>query len=373
MKKTITLNIEELAPLASGLARHNKKIIFADYTIPGEKILATITEEHKDYSRAKAIEILEPSPYRTKPQCPHYTICKGCNMQHITYPQQTEYKKKWLKKLLEDKGLKEIPDIQSITSSPYHYRNRFQIHIEDKKAGYRNKEGRHIAITQCPILQRPADKVFSEDFSHITDKKRLSLFCRSNKIYGLSNTEEFIVSLNNKRYYGRTDLFFQSNIEVLEKLLAWLGEKTRDIAAGSVWDLYAGSGLFSSLFAERAKDLKLVEAVSDSLALAEKQLGSSAGYYAMPVEDFFSYPAAAKKPDVIIADPPRSGMSKTARKELAATASPVMIYISCNPASFARDAAFLLDKGRYRLKELVMCDFYPQTHHAEFAALMLRE
>ncbi|MEM5947930.1 TRAM domain-containing protein [Spirochaetia bacterium 38H-sp] len=372
MQNTVELTIEELAPLARGISRHEGKIIFTDYTLPGEKVLAVIKEEHKDYATAELIEIITGSAHRVKPHCPHYGICKGCNMQHIEYQHALEYKKNWLRKLLTDNKLTDIPHIETISSSPYGYRNRFQIHIENKKPGYRKKDGRHFPINQCPILNQAAAPIFSDDFSDIPNKKRLNLFCHNNRLYGRKGAEDFSVTMANRTYYGRTDLFFQSNTEVLEKLIQWIEEKTENMSPLSVWDLYSGSGLFSSLFADRAESVKLVEEVTESLALAERQLGKKANYYAMTVEEFFSYPAASKPPDLIILDPPRSGISKSARKSIIKTASPTLLYISCNPASFARDAAQLIRHSGYRIKDIVLCDFYPQTHHAEIASILQR-
>lgn len=389
------------------IAKLNGKNVFIPFAIPGEKLEIEITEQHRDYDLASITKILEPSPKRIVPACPHYYKCGGCNMMHIDEKSQIEFRKEILKDCFERNGIN-VPEIQTVSGNNLGYRARFQLN----NGGLSEKgSNRIIPITECKIAERAVNDWLKNNPVERRPKGRCHLFCSEKVVssggitginYAVSEEQQFKtddfqklkkknknIKQAKKRYSG-TQLsaqdivtvklldknvsfdvrgFFQSNLEVLEKSI---NEVCRNLAGNSVLDMYAGCGTFSVFLADYFKKVTLVEHNRDALVFAEQNLaGKPHESYGLSGEKWIETNKDAYF-DAVVIDPPRSGMERGVREYLKKSGISQIRSVSCDPTTHARDIADLLKAG-YKLERLYLLDFYPNTSHIESLAVLEKE
>ena len=405
----------------------NGKTIFVPYALPGEKLAVEIVEERRDYCTARIVEILTPSPHRVAPFCPLYGKCGGCNMQHCDTAYQTELRAS----ILADTFAREfasdgftVPTVEVISGSPVSYRSRFQFH----NGGLMEKASNNvIPLENCPCAvpevnawleatpesQRPKGRVhvFASDricsipngspkiiiaeepeveqdmksgkkqpqgkrkvmqrFAGTAPKPQnnctvaLSCAMHGNSDSGSNSTKQITFDVQG---------FFQSNMEVLEKTIPYV---TGSLLGTNALDMYSGAGTFSVFLADSFQNVTLVEHNRDALVYAEQNLvGKKHDSYGVSGEKWVTEHAAScisrNGPyDAVVVDPPRSGMEKAVCQWLRSSEIPQIRSVSCDSATHARDAKFLLRAG-YHLDRLFLLDFYPQTCHIESLAWFTR-
>lgn len=413
---TLTIITEKMVFGGDCIAKIDGKTIFVPYAIPGEKLEVEIVRENRDYSVAKIIKILEPSPHRVQPFCKYYGLCGGCNMQHISNEHQQQLRASILADAFKREDL-EIPEIQIISGDPMGYRTRFQFH----NGGMMQKRTNEIVaidncpcataeinhyLTEVPPTERPegrihvfgTDKIVSipEGYDKliiadetIAEKKAASKAMREGrgkkangkKIKKIRPRFEGTVSVQNnlctvaisdKNISFDVQGFFQSNLQVLEKTVPKIVE---GLQGKNVLDMYAGCGTFSVFLADRFEKVTLVEHNRDALVYAEQNLaGKRHESFGLSGETWVKYHAqncidANGSFDAVVIDPPRSGMEKNVCQWLSKSDIPQVRSMSCDIATHARDIKFLV-RGGYKLKELYLLDFYPQTGHIESLAIL---
>lgn len=399
---THTIITEKMTFGGDCIAKIDKKTVFIPYAIPGEKLKIQITEEKRDYCRAKIVEILEKSPHRVEPVCPLYEKCGGCNLMHIDYEEQKNLKKQILKDLFLYNKITP-PEIEVISGEPFGYRNRFQLtngSLSEKKSN------NLISVENCPIAVKEINDYLKETPVNNRPKNRCHIFAGKELIENpLTNKKIYIaeqeeiknqsVKIKNKnikqikkRYSGTMisnentatvnilgknisfDVrgFFQSNLGVLEKTI---NEVTKFLSGENVLDMYSGCGTFSVFLKDKFEKVTLVEHNRDALVLAEKNLAgckhesfglSGEKWAAMQTKNDFN---------AVVIDPPRSGIEKSVLNYLCRSEIPVIRSVSCDPATHARDAKALINAG-YELEKLYLLDFYPQSSHIESLAWFLK-
>ncbi len=399
---THTIITEKMTFGGDCIAKIDKKTVFIPYAIPGEKFKIQITEEKRDYCRAKIVEILEKSPHRVEPICPLYEKCGGCNLMHIDYEEQKNLKKQILKDLFLYNKITP-PEIEVISGEPFGYRNRFQLtngSLSEKKSN------NLISVENCPIAVKEINDYLKETPVNKRPKNRCHIFAGKELIENpLTNKKIYIaeqeeiknqsIKIKNKnikqikkRYSGTMisnentatvnilgknisfDVrgFFQSNLSVLEKTI---NEVTKFLSGENVLDMYSGCGTFSVFLKDKFEKVTLVEHNRDALVLAEKNLAgckhesfglSGEKWAAMQTKNDFN---------AVVIDPPRSGIEKSVLNYLCHSEIPVIRSVSCDPATHARDAKALIDAG-YELEKLYLLDFYPQSSHIESLAWFLK-
>lgn len=399
------------------IAKIDGKTVFVPYAIPGEKLEVEIEKENRDYSVAKIVNILEPSPKRVEPFCKYYGVCGGCNMQHIS----DDYQKELRKSILEDAFIREdvdFPEVKVISASPTAYRTRFQFH----DGGMMQKLSNSIVpIENCPCASKEINKYLSEIPFEQRPRGRIHVF-GSEKIVSIPDDYDKIIvaddSLAQKRisekksrpqagkrvngkkikqirprFEGTVSVpvnactvrlcgkdiafdvqgFFQSNLDVLEETIPKI---TEGLGGKNVLDMYAGCGTFSVFLADLFENVVLVEHNRDALVFAEQNLaGKKHESFGLSGETWTKYHAQTFVErngafDAAVVDPPRSGMEKSVRKWLSESGIPSIRSLSCDIATQARDVKFLVRNGGYKLKELYLLDFYPQTGHIESLAVL---
>jgi 23S rRNA (uracil1939-C5)-methyltransferase len=375
-----TLRIEKLVYGGDGLARSDAGVVLAPFVLPGELVHADVTRAKNDLLRATVVEIAEPAPGRIAPLCPYFSRCGGCQYQHAPYEFQVEAKRSILREVLRRTGKIEFDgDIPAVAGEPWGYRNRTQLHIEKGEIGY-FEAGSHrlCAIERCPISSpklNEAIATLSRDLPrHLHFRARLELFTNETDIQvhlldpvpytartlfdalgptGAIEYGEFRVSRNS---------FFQVNRFLGEKLVEKvLGDTTGETAL----DLYAGVGLFSLALARRFGSVTAVE----SGVSAHRDLEFNAARASVKIdarranaEDYLA--SLDRAPDLMVLDPPRSGLGRPLVRELLRLKAREAVIVSCDPSTLARDLRPLIDGG-YKIQSITLVDLFPQTYHLE--------
>lgn len=379
------LQIEKLVHGGLGLARIDGQVILVEQVLPGEIVEGEIISQNSGILTATPKTIIQSSSFRQKPPCQYYPQCGGCDWQFIEYSKQVVLKEQIVWECFYRLGkFQAIPDIELYPSPLWHYRIRAQLHIctLHKALGFmRRNSNKVIAIKTCPILDSQINDLLGKQeaiFAKIPKlTKRIQIITGENSVHAsrpiipgfTSHSTKIVVNDKSLKVEGRS--FFQANKFMLEKLSQWARNW---IGGETLIDLYGGVGFFSVLLGKMFSNGILVEKEHAQVQLAKENLRSNHITNFMTktdsVESYLRIEKANKlKADWIIIDPPRSGLSKTVRKGLAHFCPPNLLYYSCDPATLARDSAFLVNHCHYVLKKIALFDLYPQTHHIETAVL----
>ena len=377
-----TARIERIATRGAGVARLEGKSIFLELTAGGDLVRFRIKKDHRNWAEGELLEILAPSPQRTEPACPYYGFCGGCSLQHINYEAQIEAKTAILADSYIRIGGIQAPGIRLRKGRPFEYRNRVQFHRADgNRPGFKERKSSHlVAINDCPIADSGIRNALRKaSIEPPPGKERFTVYSLKNTFLCEGGTERGQVSLLGKDLVMDTGVFFQSNAAMLELLITDLmaaatgADRNLPLA-----DVYCGIGTFASFLGSENSfgcgfpEIDLVEENQAALSLAAKniQAGKKTNYISMNVTEWVKT-IGKKTWGFMVLDPPRNGLSVPLRDYLAHKGPALLAYVSCDPATLARDSRSLTDGG-YRLTELYMYDFYPQTAHIESLAIFHR-
>ncbi|UTC66388.1 MULTISPECIES: class I SAM-dependent RNA methyltransferase [unclassified Treponema] len=363
------------------------KTVFVPYSLPDEVLEISIVKEHKNYTEGKIEKILESSPHRVEPKCPHFYACGGCNLQTADDGYQHLLRKSMALEAL-DRALssnfnstigksktenpffeKSILENSIFVSGPdWEYRSRFQFYV-DKDGSLSLKENKNsdsVKIKDCPVAVPAIRNLLKSDLKEYAPNSRIHIFSDGEKIFTEKNAKDCEVGLAGKRIKFNPLGFFQSNLKMTEKLINTIFEHSR--ISGRVLDFYSGVGTFSLFAYDKAKEIHLVEHNKHALSYAKENFKinkeSKIFYHNLDGKNWAKTKESKLKFDTVFIDPPRSGIDKEALSWLCSSGTCQIFYISCDPVTFARDTAKLLLSG-YKLEQHFLFDFYPQTHHIE--------
>jgi 23S rRNA (uracil1939-C5)-methyltransferase len=355
--RVVDLKIEDIAFGGKGVGREQGKAVFVPYTIEGELVSAEIVREKKQFSEAELVEVKEGSPYRVTPECPYFGQCGGCVYQHIGYEHQLAIKWRQVRDVLQRIGkLRDIPLRPIIPSpKPYGYRNRITVHAQDGVIGF-----------------------FRRDSHRLIDVERCSISCDD------VNRELMDLRGRNPRdghYTLRTSssrrVFSQTNDKVadaLRDLIVDLVSPNQDLLI----DAYCGAGFFAKALLDNFERVVGIDWDRFAIAAANESATEKETYIAGDVEEEL---ARREQSSVIesdlqllgnphsltlIIDPPAIGLSKNVRHAILDLAPTTLIYVSCNPATLARDLKELHQK--FTLNSVTPLDMFPQTAEIEAVA-----
>lgn len=374
MPTEATLTIEKLVYGGDGLARLDGKVILVPYVLPGEVVRAEIDRLKNDLFRGKVLELITPSPSRVAPGCPYFQRCGGCQYQHIDYSIQVEQKRAILREVLQRVGKIEVAgEIDVVAGDPWQYRNRIQLHIDRGQVGY-FEHGSHrlCPIDHCPIASPALNNVIPKLNAQVT--ATVELFTNETEVQvnvldrvprsALTALQAVGVSgpIEYAGFQVSRNSFFQVNRFLIDRLLeVALSGSQGDLAL----DLYAGVGLFAVGLAERFKQVIAVESSRSAFSDLEHNLQTRGLPITAENNTTEEYLATYEAhPDLILADPPRSGLGKHVVVELLRIRAPRLTIISCDPATLARDLQGLLAEA-YRIEKITLVDLFPQTFHIE--------
>ena len=351
MTERLQLTIGDIAFGGKGVARHEGKVFFVPFTAPGDVVTVQVTREKKKFAEAELISVDVPSPDRVEAPCPYFGRCGGCSYQHLAYSRQLAVKSQQVEQTLRRVGrFAEVPMRPIIPApDPYGYRNRIRVHVAGGVAGFFAHDAHSIVdIEQCAIASPEVNRALRRLRSSVVRDGDYSL-----------------------RASGGGPYFEQTNAAVAGKLLQLLESLVRRGQALLV-DSYCGAGFFARRLAPLfehvigiEENLEAVERARSDAAPHERYVG---GNVAELLGDLLAAHDAART--TVILDPPATGLAARI-VDLLLGARPVeVLYVSCNPATLARDLAGLA--GAYTLSSVTPLDMFPQTAEIEVVAHLVR-
>lgn len=407
MGKRFELHLTDMAHGGDALGRHEGKVIFVPYAIPGEKALVEIIEDKGRYARGRLVEILSPSPQRVAPPCPYFGPgrCGGCQWQHIAYQAQLEFKAAVVGDQLARLG--RLPDVtvkRPIPSlSPWQYRNHVQFSVgDDGRLGFVATDGRRVETVEvCYLLHPLLDELSAALDLELPGLARLSLRAGVNTgdlmmIFetnddlppalesdlpvscvlllsdgtpvNLIGSNHIIEVVSGRSFHISATSFFQINTAAAEELVRVVGEYLAPAGDETLLDAYCGVGTFALSLADKVGQVIGIEEAAGAVADARLNAAEmdNVEFIEGGVEAIL--PRLDRPIDLAVLDPPRQGCKPEALAALIELAPCRIVYVSCDPATLARDARKLTDGG-YQLVEVQPVDMFPQTYHIESAAL----
>jgi len=375
MIETLTLKIEKVVAGGQGMARHEGRVVFVPGVLPGEEVDVDVVEAKKDFAKAELKEVIVPSPDRVTPPCSLSGVCGGCDWLHIDPVAQAKLKIEIVRDTLRRIGGFEWPDLRIETGSPLGYRNRLQLHTGNSSVGFLERRGHgFVPVKQCPVAHPSFAPLFEKGCAPRAPERFhafATIDAEGNPVLWRDDEQpgaEVRVTILGQDLSFPVNGFFQSNLEMLEKLIPFVLE---GLSGQKVFDLYSGVGLFGVFLRNNFKRVVSVESSREALKFARKNIGTGdfafiTGQLELLVSESDS-PLWWEEPDAIVVDPPREGLDPRVCTWLKSKSVPKLVYVSCNPVTLARDLKNLLT-GPYVLDELRLFDFYPMTSHIEAVA-----
>jgi len=363
----VELEINDIAFGGEGVARINDFVVFVPFVAPNERVLVEITKVKKKFGRAKLIQVLRPGDQRVEPQCRHFGVCGGCQYQHLDYSLQLEIKHRQVREHFVRIGEFKDPPIEKVVPcpAPYHYRNRIMVRSQWNGAEKRLMIGfvRHDnnwveEIDECAIAEPSLNEQLKEVHKNPPAKGGIKVTLRALP----------------KDWVLPKDSFFQNNYHLLPKLVETVRNQLIDGGSRFLIDTYCGVGFFALELADLVEKFAGVEI--DQMAI--KAARENALNRKIHNGDFVIAATEEWLPDLlkrfkreqttVILDPPRVGCAPEAMDQLRAVRPAQIIYVSCHPATQARDLKRLCADGLYKLEKLIPHDMFPQTQHVECVA-----
>jgi 23S rRNA (uracil1939-C5)-methyltransferase len=353
INQLIEAEITEVAFGGDGVSRQEGQVLFTPFTLPGEKVLVRVEEAHRSYARGRVKEIVRPSPLRVAAPCPHYGSCGGCRYQHMPYEEELKLKQRQVEETLRRIGKFEDPAVRPIIGSPesYGYRNRISLHVEEGRAGFRGVDPRDfVPIKACLLASEGINATLARQ------KPRSG---RPGK------PAKWMIREAPETHGG-----FQQVNRFLGETLRGMVRAAFDGGSGRLLEAYSGDGFFTSALAEVYSGIACVEWDSRAAEHAGRTLPSHVKIINAPCEtglaEAWEQVKGGNPPDGLL-DPPRVGLSKEVRAFLAGHPMGRLAYLSCNPATLARDLRELAEL--YRVDYFQPIDMFPRTAHVECLAV----
>ena len=364
MGQRVTLQIEDIAFGGEGVGRVEGFVVFVPLVIEGETVEATITEVKKNFARAELEKVVSPATTRVQPECQYFGDCGGCQYQHMSYEAQLEMKQKQVADLFERIGGFKGDKVAPVVACPqsYNYRNRILIRSQwNGKAkkllvGFRKRNSHWVVeIDECKIAEPALNAQIPEVRANPPKRGGIKVNLRI-------TPEDWIVPDHS---------FFQTNYFMLPRMVEAVRKVFQSSDSEYLIDTYCGVGFFAIELASLAKRYAGVEYDKGAIKAAREnatQFGGDNGEFIEGrTEDLL--PSLLAKFDAgktsVILDPPRKGCAPAAMEQLREVRPAQVIYISCHPATLARDLNILCADGVYRLEQVIPIDMFPHTQHVE--------
>ncbi len=396
---TFTYGGEVIGRLPDGRA------VFVPFALPGEKVRLRLVEEKRSHARAELVEVLRPAAQRQAPACVHFGLCGGCHYQHMPYAEQLAAKTEILRDQLVRIGRLEDPPVQPAVACPhpYGYRNHVQFHLtaQGRLGYYPVGTGDVFAIQECHLPEGPLQDLWPQlDFEALPEIERIGLrlgagediqlvlegregelpefsvedlsisavHLSTDSCVVLAGSEFVTMQILDRPFRVSAGSFFQVNSEMAEAMVKHVLESVPGYVSLdpqiTLLDVYCGVGLFSAFLAPHVGRLIGIEAAASAVEDFAVNLDEfeNVEIYEDAAENVLAQ--IAVQPDIILVDPPRSGLEKSALGHILRIKPRLLVYVSCDPATLGRDARRLVEGG-YRLEIITPFDLFPQTYHIE--------
>ncbi len=385
--------------LGRGLGYTNNKIIFIPKSVPRDIVEVVITKEKKDYLEGQIKNIIKPSRIRINPICPYFNYCGGCDLQHISLSESLEYKLQKINNLLKQNKIDfEVKDILK-SEEQFHYRNKVSFKIEQGQVGfYKNDSHDLIKIDYCYLIPDIVNKLikdivilgisdgiitikinYNQDLLIIIDSineiENVEKIINTYKVAGIIQNkkiiygeEYFIHKINNYLFRVSYDSFFQINPFICAKLFDLIVKYTSD--SQNILDLYCGVGTLSIVASTNGASVLGVEIVPNAIKDANfnKMINNAQNVEFICSDTKNILKKITNNFDMVILDPPRSGVIKSVISKIIDSQIKKIIYVSCNPATLIRDLKLLL--LNYSIENLILLDMFPNSEHVECVCVL---
>jgi len=381
------------------------RVVFVPFALPGERVQVQLLEQRRRWARARLMQVLQPSPVREVPRCRHFAACGGCHYQHMPYADQLRAKQSILREQLQRLGKVVDPPVEPCipAASPWNARNQLQFHLDPAGRlgfiGHPQAEGgdrQVLPIQECHLPEPALSDLWPQlQLEAIPGLERVGLRAGRDGetmliLHGegppqveldldlplsvvwlwpgglevLAGSPHLTFEVLGREFRVSAPSFFQVQTALAADLVRLVLEGLAVAPGELAYDLYAGVGLFSAFLAAAGARLAAVEespwACEDFVHNLEAFEGVE--LYEATVEDALA--GLPGSPQAVVVDPPRAGLAPAVIDGLIGLAPPLLVYVSCDPATLARDAA-RLQAGGFRLERAVPIDLFPQTFHIE--------
>lgn len=409
----MSYKIERLDHQGRGITYINGKIAFVKDTLPGEEIELKIIKENSKLIEAEPTSFLKESQLRVNELCPYYKECGGCNLLHMPYEEQIKYKQSKIVDIMKKYADINSEVIKQIVpcDRQFHYRNKVTLKVKEKLGYFKEKTYELIPIEKCLLVNDKINEIIKilngyTDLSSIkevviksfTDKETmLIIYLQEDEInanllnYLSKHVDNIIVYDNNKKIVKRigkgniiaklkdkqfkigANSFFQVNMDQTLKIYDKIAEYLSENENSTVLDLYCGVGsigLYSVSNYDKLIGVEIVpEAIENAKANAELNSMGNTKFLVGDTKTILMH--SNYKADTIIVDPPRAGLDKSVIEDIKKINPSMLIYLSCDPITLARDLKLLSDL--YDVEELIPYDMFPNTHHVETLVKLIKK
>ena len=362
-----TLTILDLAFGGEGVGRVDDFVVFVPFVLVGEVVEAEIREVKKHFARARLLRVVQPSPERVEPACRHFGACGGCQYQHVEYAAQLRLKQKQIADLFERIG-KFSPDLVGAVipcPQPFGYRNRIMLRSQWNKPEQKLNIG--FVRWDCGLVEdieecKIAEPALNQEIRRVRQNPPPK------------GGIKVVLRIPPENWDVPPDSFFQNNFFLLPKLVETVREVLRAGGARHLVDLYCGVGFFSVELADAVETFVGVEYDQRAIQAAQRNAAArkigNGGFIAATVEEVLAETLKRFSPQLttVILDPPRKGCQPQTLQCLCAMKPAQLIYVSCHPATMARDLNILCNAGVFELRRVTPLDMFPQTQHVECVA-----
>ena len=386
----LELAITGFASGARGIGRaEDGRIVFVDYALPGERVIAEVTADHTDYIEATAVQVLEASPARVAPPCEYFGKCGGCQLQHATYDEQLRLKTGIVREQFVRIGRMDPDAVDAVVlpmlgmDDPWHYRNHMRFTVRrDGEVGFMQRgTHRFMRIDECAIALPRVNEILRQAQDRTMEARQLTIRVGEQTREEMSQPRlrwrpkragprpqsgqgSYSESLLGQRYRISGPAFFQVNTRQAERLVALVIDRVEAVSPRVVVDGYAGVGTFAVQFASRVAQVVTIEESAAAGDDAEVNLAGLGNVRRVVAKMEEALPGLDPSPDVVVIDPPRVGLARVVVDAIIASAAKRVVYVSCDPATLARDVRLLRDAG-FALRDVQPVDMFPQTQHIE--------
>ena len=376
----ITVRVESLVFGGAGLGRApDGRVAFVSFAAPGELVEAQVEREYPDYVQAVTTKVIEASPDRVEAPCALFGECGGCQLQHMSYPAQLAAKETVVREQLRRIGKLDDSVVRPIAGAadPWGYRNHLRFSTGKKygDVGYITRKGYGLLkVESCPIADPWVNTLLPKLQGHgaglhqiqVRHSPETQTYLLNPEVPGLgveTGQKAYIEELAGRRFDVSASAFFQVNHAQAEQMVRLVGEALP--AKGKLLiDGFAGVGTFAVIFADRFERVLAIEESNSAAKDSERNLAQAPNVEMLVGKVENILPELDEQPDAIVLDPPRPGCAPPVMSAILALQPATVVYVSCNPATLARDLRILVNGG-YGLDWVTPLDMFPQTGHIE--------